>query len=271
MTQRFATYQGVPRAVFTDLDGTLTTSGIVRPETFAAVAALERAQVPVVVVTGRPAGWGDALVRTWPVTAVIAENGAVRFARRQARVERWCAMTPSEQTAFRQALRMAVDEVMAATPGAGLSQDSRFREIDLAIDWNEDVALAVGDADRMVRLLQARGFAASRSSVHVNVGPAGVDKMTACSAAIKDVLGADPTALADYMYVGDALNDAPMFAGFPVSVGVANVREVWDELPHRPRYITDAAEGPGFEEIAAAILGRVPGGRVPGGRAPRAG
>ena len=39
-----------------------------------------------------------------------------------------------------------------------------------------------------------------------------------CSAAI----GND---LAPYVYVGDALNDAPMFGGFPKSVGVANIEQ----------------------------------------------
>ena len=74
-----------------------------------------------------------------------------------------------------------------------------------------------------------------------------------CKRIVKSVLGGDPKDLEPYVYVGDALNDEPMFKGFPRSVGVANVRGVWDELVHKPAFVTDAAEGAGFEELAAAL------------------
>ena len=32
-------------------------------------------------------------------------------------------------------------EVMSKVPGARLSSDSKYREVDLAIDWNEEVSL----------------------------------------------------------------------------------------------------------------------------------
>jgi hydroxymethylpyrimidine pyrophosphatase-like HAD family hydrolase len=77
---------------------------------------------------------------------------------------------------------------------------------------------------------------------------------------VRDVLGGSSDDLAPYVYVGDSLNDAPMFGGFPRSVGVANVRAWWDELPARPRYVTAAAEGAGLRELVAHVLalGRAP-------------
>ena len=45
-----------------------------------------------------------------------------------------------------------------------------------------------------------------------------------------------------------------MFRGFPRSVGVANVRDVWDELASKPSRVTRGREGAGFEEVARAIL-----------------
>ena len=56
-----------------------------------------------------------------------------------------------------------------------------------------------------------------------------------------------------YAYVGDALNDAPMFGGFPSSIGVANVMAWWDALPHRPAFVTEAAEGAGLREVVANL------------------
>ena len=124
----------------------------------------------------------------------------------------------------------------------------------MAIDWNEEVSLPVADADRIVEILRDDGLAASRSSVHVNFGPPGFDKFSACKRVLEEVFDESGDNLDEYVFVGDSLNDAPMFAGFSNSVGVANVAERWDELPHKPKYKTDAAEGAGFIELAKHIL-----------------
>ena len=50
------------------------------------------------------------------------------------------------------------------------------------------------------------------------------------------------------------LNDAPMFRGFPSSVGVANVKVWWDELTSRPAYLTELPEGAGLRELIAHVL-----------------
>jgi hydroxymethylpyrimidine pyrophosphatase-like HAD family hydrolase len=95
---------------------------------------------------------------------------------------------------------------------------------------------------------------AVRSSVHVNFWPGRFDKLSACRRVVRELFGPGGRDLSAYLYVGDALNDAPMFGGFPRSVGVANVRDVWDELPCKPAHVTRAAEGRGFEEVARAVL-----------------
>jgi hypothetical protein len=56
------------------------------------------------------------------------------------------------------------------------------------------------------------------------------------------------------VFVGDSPNDAPMFAFFPHSVGVANIREFTGRLAHEPRYVTAAASGAGFCELANSLL-----------------
>ena len=65
-----------------------------------------------------------------------------------------------------------------------------------------------------VQMIKKAGLEAVRSSVHVNFGPPMFDKLSACSALVRSVLKGDPTQLDSYVYVGDALNDAPMFKGF---------------------------------------------------------
>ncbi len=237
-----------PAALFTDLDGTLTTGGVVEPSTYAALVAVHRAGIPVVVVTGRPAGWAQAIAETWPVAATVAENGAVLFSPR-----RRYTLDEDDIAGLRERMFAAVDDVRAEIPAARLSEDSAYRDVDLAFDWNEHARLPIADADRIVDMLRARELAASRSSVHVNFGPRGIDKLVACRVVVEDVLGGDADDLSSYVYVGDSLNDATMFGAFGVTVGVANVAKVLDQLPSRPQYVTDAEEGAGFEEVAARL------------------
>jgi hypothetical protein len=45
-----------------------------------------------------------------------------------------------------------------------------------------------------------------------------------------------------------------MFAFFPHSVGVANVRDFADRLTHEPKYVTAANAGAGFCEVAELLL-----------------
>ena len=56
------------------------------------------------------------------------------------------------------------------------------------------------------------------------------------------------------VFAGDSPNDAPMFAYFPLSVGVANVLDFADRLPHPPRFITHRASGAGFAELTQHLL-----------------
>jgi hydroxymethylpyrimidine pyrophosphatase-like HAD family hydrolase len=57
-----------------------------------------------------------------------------------------------------------------------------------------------------------------------------------------------------FVLVGDSPNDAPMFGFFRRSVGVANVREFAGRLAAEPAFVTEAAAGAGFVELADAIL-----------------
>jgi hydroxymethylpyrimidine pyrophosphatase-like HAD family hydrolase len=56
------------------------------------------------------------------------------------------------------------------------------------------------------------------------------------------------------VFAGDSPNDAPMFAYFPLSVGVANVLDFADRLPHPPRFITHQPSGAGFAELTQHLL-----------------
>lgn len=239
-------------AVFTDVDGTLTTAGRLHASTLAAIEALVAGGVKVVLVSGRPAGWGEAWARELPVSGVIVENGGLYFVWRRSKLHRVYAEGHGERQRHRAKLEKHVAAALEHVRGARLSSDSAYTEVDLAIDYAEDAALGEAAALKLEKFLHARGVNAVRSSVHVNCWLGDFDK----ASMVRRFLKAEWKARVDdrYVYCGDSLNDAPMFAAFPLSVGVANVADVLDVIETKPRYVTQAREGHGFEELAEAIL-----------------
>jgi len=65
------------RGVLTDIDDTLTTGGVLPPHARASLDALGAAGIPVVAITGRPAGLCERLLGEWPLAAIVGENGGV--------------------------------------------------------------------------------------------------------------------------------------------------------------------------------------------------
>jgi HAD superfamily hydrolase (TIGR01484 family) len=254
MTRPLSELRGPVRALFSDIDGTMTTGERIEASTYEALERLGEAGIPVIMVTGRPAGFGHAFIKMMPVLACVTENGGVTFIREGRKIHKQYGVPAASLPEWRRRMNDITVEVMSKVPGARLSTDSRYREVDLAIDYNEEVSLSVEDAETCVNMIRKAGFAAVRSSVHVNFGPPHFDKLSACMSVVRQVLGGDGNDLSQYCYVGDALNDAPMFGGFPTSVGVANIKAWWDELAFKPSYLTELPEGAGLRELVAHLL-----------------
>lgn len=241
------------RAVFTDVDGTVTAGGRLTSQTLGAIEALVDGGVKVVLVSGRPSGWGECWARQLPVDAVIVENGGLAYVRRRGRIEKVYAEPDAVRLRNRRALERHVDAAIAHVKGTRRSMDSVATEVDLAIDYAEDVSLGQGAAARLETFLAARGVTAVRSSVHVNCWLGPFDKRIAVESFLrtewKTTLRTDDRR---FVYVGDSFNDQPMFDAFSLSIGVANVRDVTLEKP--PKFVTRRREGHGFSEVARAVL-----------------
>src|SRR3954470_7043237 len=254
MSRPLADLRGPVRALFSDVDGTMTTGERIEASTYEALERLNASGTPIIMVTGRPAGWGQAFMKMLPVLAVVTENGGGTVVRQGRRLHKLYGVPQASLPEWRRRMNDAAVDVMSKAPGARLSSDSKYREVDLAIDWNEEVSLSKDDAEAVVHLLRKAGFAAVRSSVHVNFGPPHFDKLSACMTLVRQLLGGDGRDLSPYVFVGDALNDAPMFGGFPSSVGVANIKAWWDELTEKPTYLTELPEGAGLRELIAHLM-----------------
>src|SRR6185436_19426977 len=246
------------RGVLTDIDETVSSEGHLTGEAYGALQALRQAGLLVIPVTGRPAGWCDMIARFWPVDAVVGENGAFwMWHDLQARKLRSrFVQSDSERANGRRRLEAVRADVLREVPGAGIASDQPYRLADLAIDFCEDVPpLSRAEVDRIVAIFERHGAMAKISSIHVNGWFGSYDKLTTSRTMMAELFGIDLEREADrYVFSGDSPNDSPMFGFFSNGVGVANVREFAEVMPHLPRWITTARSGSGFVELAKALI-----------------
>jgi len=242
--------------VLFDIDETLTTEGRLTAPAYAALERLKDAGKRLVPVTGRPAGWCDHIARMWPVDAVVGENGAFYFGLFEGKLFKRYHDDAPTRARKRSLLTGIADRILAAVPGCALASDQAYRESDLAIDYCEDVApLPLQAAERIASLMREAGLTAKISSIHVNGWFGAYDKLATTKLLFAERFGLDLAAgNRTAAFCGDSPNDAPMFAFFESSVGVANVRRFESLLSHPPKYVTQAASGAGFAELAAHLL-----------------
>ena len=246
------------RVVLTDLDDTLTTRGRLTAATYASLESLSDAGLIVVPVTGGPAGWCDHIARSWPVAAAIGENGAFYFRQEPGsrRLIRRFVQDEAVRAVARTRLADVGRRIVASVPGAALAPDQAYREADLAIDlFAGATPLDSAAIDRIIELMAEAGVTAKLSSIHVNGYIGDYDKLTTSRLLLAECFGMDLDAQRDdIVYVGDAPNDAPMFAHFSQSVGVANVADWLGRMTALPAYVTPSPGGAGFAELAASLL-----------------
>ena len=239
--------------ILCDIDDTLTLHGRLIPEAFAALAQAQAAGLKVIPVTGRPGGWVDHLARMWPVDGVVGENGGLWYYMGDGKLQRGFIQSEETRRENRRRLNVLARKILAEVPGAALASDQPYRELDLAIDFCEDVPrLPESAIDRIVAGFTAAGATSKVSSIHVNGWFGDFDKRTGFER-LAAALGVS-AAPEHWAYVGDSANDAPMFAHFPLSVGVANVDAFLPRIPVWPHYRCAGSGGYGFAQLVARLL-----------------
>lgn len=236
------------RLVATDMDGTLTQQGQFTPMLLSALEKLAAAGIPVLIVTGRSAGWVQGLVTYLPVAGAIAENGGL-------------FIPPSDQAepmplvalpaTHRQGLAAMFQQLQRRWPQLQVSTDNRFR----ITDWTFDVqTLNPDDLDDIGQVCQAAGWGFTYSTVQCHIKPAAQNK----AGSLQQVLAQHFPALTStqVLTVGDSPNDESLFNPdlFPYSVGVANIQPYRDRLRYFPKGVTTAAAAAGFCELCDRLL-----------------
>lgn len=237
------------RLIATDMDGTLTQRGKFAATLLQALENLAAADIQVLIVTGRSAGWVSGLSSLMPVVGAIAENGGLFYPSGQ---EKPVTLTPiPDLAAHRQRLEWAFEELKTKFPQIHESTDNRFR----ITDWTFDVAdLSPSELQTLSNLCQQMNWGFTYSNVQCHIKPQGQDKAVGLLQVLRAYFPEfSPNQV---VTVGDSPNDESLFNrdDFPVSVGVANVLKYTKQLQHQPVYITTAAEGEGFCELSQYIL-----------------
>lgn len=236
------------RLIATDMDGTLTQQEKFTPMLLQTLLELSNAQIPVLIVTGRSAGWVNAVAHYLPIWGAIAENGGLFYDQKG---ESALLSPISAPDQHRQKLAQMFETLQAQFPQIRESNDNRFR----ITDWTFDVAgLSLEDLRQLNALCQAQGWGFTYSTVQCHIKPLVQEKSSGLQQILRRYFPAlRPTQI---LTVGDSPNDQSLFdpIAFPVSAGVANIRRYADQMAHLPLYMTQTEAAAGFCELAQAIL-----------------
>lgn len=242
--------------LFTDIDDTMTDEGQLHASAYEALWKLSRANINVIPVTGRPAGWCEMIARLWPVQGIIGENGAFYFRYNDRKMHRHFFSNENTRLNNQKRLELIREEILSHVPGASIASDQFCRLFDLAIDFCEDVpALTEPDIQKIVSIFHKHGAQAKVSSIHVNGWFGSYDKLTMVLKYLEREWNISPEMAKDIVgFSGDSPNDEPMFAYFPHSFGVANINHFLSQLKNPPQYVAPSRGGDGFVEIAEQII-----------------
>ncbi len=235
--------------VATDMDGTLTTKGKFTNLLLQALQDLAAANIKVIIVTGRSAGWVSGLASYLPVVGAIAENGGLFY---PSHSEQAVTITPIEDfSQHRKDLEAVFNALKLDFPQIKESSDNRFR----ITDWTFDVAgLSSDSLQTMEHHCQELGWGFTYSNVQCHIKPLQQNKAVGLSQVLQEYF--PEYAFNEVVTVGDSPNDESLFDKnyFGISVGVANVLEYISKLKHQPTYVTHNSEGEGFCELSDYIL-----------------
>ncbi len=249
-------FNGKVGFLLTDIDDTLTDEGRLGAKAYQSLWNLKNHGFKIIPITGRPAGWCEMIARMWPVDGVIGENGGFYFRYHQKKMHRSFFFNEEIQKHHREKLKLIEIEILSRIPGTALASDQFCRLMDLAIDFCEDVPrLPHLTVQEIVSIFVRHGAQAKISSIHVNGWFGDYNKLTMSLRFLQEQFGLSAEQAKQHCaFSGDSPNDEPMFAFFPNSFAVGNIKNFLSTLKHKPTYISPSYGGLGFAEISQTLI-----------------
>jgi hypothetical protein len=261
---------GPVRLVATDLDGTIVRpDGTVTGRVRAALAAVEDAGVPLVLVTGRPPRWMHPVVEaTGHRGTAVCANGAIVYDLHTETVhDRFLLEPDTAREVVARLLARMPDAVFAVERHESYAHEARYR-----MRWQADDVVTVPTvaqlldepvAKLLVRVESSTGdrmLAVAREALgdlasvtHSNprdclleVSAAGVTKASTLAL----LAGRAGVSAAEVLAFGDQPNDVPMlaWAGFGYAMGDAH-DEVLEAVPRRAASVLDDGVAQVLEQL----------------------
>ncbi|HEV8245537.1 MAG TPA: HAD-IIB family hydrolase, partial [Polyangiaceae bacterium] len=197
------------RGLLFDLDDTLLDHGKLGEAAYQALFRLREAGLELFVVTGRPLGWAEVLVRLWPIAGAVSENGGALVLSGAAGVKVQDSVGASERRERRQRLSTLVELLRAKLPDLVPASDVDARRTDFTFDIGETRTLPAERVQEARRLAEAHGASTLVSSVHLHVTFDRADKASGAVRLLAIQSQVDATAaLSRYAFIGDSENDA---------------------------------------------------------------
>ncbi len=218
--------------IATDVDDTLTINGILTSDVIKAIEYLNNAGKKVILVTGRSGGACTTLSQYLLVEMVIAENGGVVIKNHDIKT----INLPANHTAM---LHKCFDSIQKKFPHIKQAQDNPFRLTDLSID---NRSIQQTDLNTIKDIAVSFGFSIVISSVQTHI----LSPLCSKGGTLKSLINDRKT-----VTIGDSANDESMFDPelFPLSVGVANIKDYLGMIKYKPRWIMSKKQGYGFIEF----------------------
>ena len=229
-----------PKIVFSDFDGTLTEQGNFSPVFFDVLKIIQDKGAELAIVTGRPLSWAHFLLTHFPINCVITEGGGVVSEKNEIDFEDQFLVDKSELDH----LKNVEINLINGFPGIKLSEDSRCRVTDRAIDLT--FLAQFGHEEEIEKFLLFNKINFSRSNVHLNFWSGKVSKKNA----IEYYLNKKNILAENCMYIGDSLNDESAFSAFDHCVGVSNINPIIHKFRFPPKIILQGKEN---EEILGVL------------------
>lgn len=234
----------IPRVVFSDFDGTLTSHTELTSKFFDILKLLDEHKIPLVIVTGRSISWGHFLLTHFPALKhVICEGGGVLVKRRPGNViAKEMYIDDKEVTR----LQTFTKNLLKKFKGLELSADSLGRLTDRAIELDD----LTSDVDRMKDIkayMDKENINYSQSNVHLNFWCGEISKYKSVADFMKKYF--KEYSLEQTIFFGDSMNDESMFKELSHTVGVSNIKEVLKKLNYEPSLVLLGEENAGPDGV----------------------
>lgn len=242
-----------------DLDDTVLDHGALTEPAYSALFRLREAGLFRIAVTGRPASWGELLIRQWPIDAIVTENGAIAHVLEAGRVTVRDRVPPAERARRRARVHEIVAILSKRFADLEPADDVGGRISDFTFDIGEHRRVPRETVERAIDAIRSLGARSFASSVHLHVTLDADDKATGTLRLLRERFGEEPTrARARFAFIGDSENDAACFGAFRTTIGVANFR---GRPTLTPRFVTRGERGAGFAEAVRILCERRTGQR----------